>query len=54
MPLPISTFSFTGWNKSMMGALHLNGRMGVEFFTKTKTVSAIWGADTRERSGISF
>ncbi|PHJ23114.1 methylmalonate-semialdehyde dehydrogenase, partial [Cystoisospora suis] len=54
MPLPTSTFSFTGWNDSMLGALHLNGRMGLEFFTKTKTVSAAWDPDMQRKSGISF
>ncbi|OXB71753.1 UNVERIFIED_CONTAM: hypothetical protein H355_005408 [Colinus virginianus] len=40
--VPPPHFSFTGWKCSMRGALHFNGRMGVEFFTKTKTVVSLW------------
>ncbi|PFH34132.1 putative methylmalonate-semialdehyde dehydrogenase [acylating] [Besnoitia besnoiti] len=43
IPLPLPSFSFTGWNNSMRGALHFNGKMGVDFFTKTQTISARWG-----------
>ncbi|KEP63574.1 UNVERIFIED_CONTAM: methylmalonate-semialdehyde dehydrogenase [acylating], putative [Hammondia hammondi] len=42
VPLPLPSFSFTGWNDSMRGALHFNGKMGAEFYTRTKTITARW------------
>ncbi|KAL4448257.1 hypothetical protein ABPG75_005476 [Micractinium tetrahymenae] len=46
IPVPLPFFSFTGWRGSFAGDLQMYGRMGVQFYTRTKTVTASWkGAD---------
>eukprot|EP00920_Eleutheroschizon_duboscqi_P013828 GHVT01032398.1.p1 GENE.GHVT01032398.1~~GHVT01032398.1.p1 ORF type:complete len:202 (+),score=44.58 GHVT01032398.1:826-1431(+) len=42
IPVPLPMFSFTGWGDSMRGDLHFYGKMGFQFFTKVKTVTARW------------
>ena len=45
IPVPAASsgpFSFTGWRGSFSGDLHMYGRAGVEFYTRTKTVTASW------------
>ncbi|OAS14394.1 CoA-acylating methylmalonate-semialdehyde dehydrogenase [Paenibacillus oryzisoli] len=40
VPAPMSFFPFSGYKKSFYGDLHANGRDGVEFYTRKKTVVA--------------
>lgn len=40
--VPLPTHSFTGWRGSFLGDLHMYGKEGVQFYTKTKTVTASW------------
>ncbi len=40
VPAPMSFFPFSGWKKSFYGDLHVNGRDGVEFYTRRKVVTA--------------
>ena len=45
IPVPAASsgpFSFTGWRGSFNGDLHMYGRAGVDFYTRTKTVTASW------------
>lgn len=42
VPAPMGFFAFTGWKQSFYGDLHANGKDGVEFFTKKKTVTERW------------
>ncbi|KAL4423389.1 hypothetical protein ABPG77_004320 [Micractinium sp. CCAP 211/92] len=42
IPVPLPFFSFTGWRGSFAGDLQMYGRMGVQFYTRTKTVTASW------------
>lgn len=44
IPVPLPFFSFTGWRGSFAGDLQMYGKMGVQFFTRTKTVTASWKA----------
>ncbi|WP_255298298.1 CoA-acylating methylmalonate-semialdehyde dehydrogenase [Brevibacillus dissolubilis] len=45
VPAPLGFFAFSGWKESFYGDLHANGRDGVEFFTKKKTVTSRWFDD---------
>ncbi|CAM3458463.1 CoA-acylating methylmalonate-semialdehyde dehydrogenase [Brevibacillus invocatus] len=45
VPAPMGFFAFTGWKQSFYGDLHANGKDGVEFFTKKKTVTSRWFED---------
>lgn len=42
VPAPMAFFPFSGWKKSFYGDLHVNGRDGVEFYTRKKTVTTRW------------
>ena len=47
VPIPVALpfFSFSGWRASFGGDLHFYGKQGVQFFTRTKTVTAAWRAE---------
>lgn len=40
VPAPMAFFPFSGWKQSFYGDLHVNGRDGVEFYTRRKMVTA--------------
>ncbi|EFN56424.1 hypothetical protein CHLNCDRAFT_48751 [Chlorella variabilis] len=42
IPVPLPYFSFTGWRGSFYGDLQMYGRMGVQFYTRVKTVTQSW------------
>lgn len=47
VPIPVpaassGSFSFTGWRGSFYGDLNMYGKMGVQFYTRTKTVTSSW------------
>lgn len=45
IPVPFSTFPFTGHKDSFFGDLHAMGKDGVAFFTETKAVTSVWFTD---------
>lgn len=42
VPAPMAVFSFTGWNRSFFGDLHVQGMEGIRFFTRQKVVFSRW------------
>jgi len=46
IPVPLPFFSFTGWRGSFRGDLPMYGRAMVDFYTRTKTVTASWKRGT--------
>ena len=50
IPVPLPFFSFTGWRGSFAGDLPMYGKAGLEFFTRTKTVTTNW-RDADEAAG---
>jgi len=42
IPVPLPFFSFTGSRNSFLGSTHFYGKMGVDFFTQTKTITSNW------------
>ncbi|WP_170008413.1 CoA-acylating methylmalonate-semialdehyde dehydrogenase [Bacillus fonticola] len=42
VPAPMAFFPFSGWKNSFYGDLHANGKDGVQFYTRKKTVVARW------------
>lgn len=42
IPVPLPFFSFTGSRGSFRGDLHFYGKMGVLFYTQTKTITSNW------------
>jgi malonate-semialdehyde dehydrogenase (acetylating) / methylmalonate-semialdehyde dehydrogenase len=48
IPVPMAYYSFGGWKASLFGDLHIYGRDGVRFYTRTKAVTSRW-PDPRHR-----
>ena len=42
IPVPMAFYSFGGWKQSLFGDLHVHGREGVKFYTRTKAVTTRW------------
>lgn len=42
VPAPMAWFSFTGWNESFFGDLHIQGSEAVAFYTQQKTTMTRW------------
>eukprot|EP01090_Pellita_catalonica_P023328 TRINITY_DN953_c0_g1_i2.p1 TRINITY_DN953_c0_g1~~TRINITY_DN953_c0_g1_i2.p1 ORF type:complete len:540 (-),score=76.88 TRINITY_DN953_c0_g1_i2:30-1619(-) len=42
IPVPLPFFSFTGSRNSFLGSTHFYGKMGVDFYTQTKTITSAW------------
>lgn len=40
VPAPMAFFPFSGWKNSFYGDLHVNGRDGVEFYTRKKMITS--------------
>jgi len=52
IPVPFSTFPFTGHKESFFGDLHAMGKDGVAFFTETKAVTATWFTDEHRHQKV--
>jgi malonate-semialdehyde dehydrogenase (acetylating)/methylmalonate-semialdehyde dehydrogenase len=42
VPAPMALFSFSGWDQSFFGDLHVQGTEGILFYTRQKTVLSRW------------
>jgi malonate-semialdehyde dehydrogenase (acetylating)/methylmalonate-semialdehyde dehydrogenase len=42
IPVPVAYYSFGGWKNSLFGDRHISGTEGIDFYTKTKAVTARW------------
>jgi len=42
VPAPMAWFPFTGWNRSFFGDLHVQGKEGIQFYTRQKVTLARW------------
>ncbi|MEZ5277640.1 MAG: CoA-acylating methylmalonate-semialdehyde dehydrogenase [Opitutaceae bacterium] len=42
VPAPMALFSFSGWNASFYGDLHVQGKEGVMFYTRQRVVLSRW------------
>jgi malonate-semialdehyde dehydrogenase (acetylating)/methylmalonate-semialdehyde dehydrogenase len=42
VPATMAMFPFTGWDNSFFGDLHMQGKEGVQFYTKQKVVTTRW------------
>lgn len=45
VPAPMAAFSFSGWNRSFFGDLHVQGREGILFYTRQKVSFTRWDND---------
>ncbi len=53
IPVPFSTFPFTGHKNSFFGDLHAMGKDGVAFFTETKAVTSVWFTEEHAKQKVS-
>jgi len=51
VPAPMALFSFSGWNQSFYGDLHVQGMEGVMFYTRQKVVLSRWDSSYRRQQG---
>ena len=42
IPVPVAYYSFGGWKASIFGDSNMYGPAGIEFYTRTKTVTSRW------------
>lgn len=42
VPAPLAYFPFSGWDYSFFGDLHVQGKEGVMFYTRTKVITSRW------------
>jgi malonate-semialdehyde dehydrogenase (acetylating)/methylmalonate-semialdehyde dehydrogenase len=47
IPVPIAYHSFGGWKHSLFGDHHIYGPEGVRFYTRLKTTTTRWPADSQ-------
>jgi malonate-semialdehyde dehydrogenase (acetylating)/methylmalonate-semialdehyde dehydrogenase len=48
VPATMAMFSFTGWDASFYGDLHIQGREAVQFYTQQKTTTTRWFSGATE------
>jgi malonate-semialdehyde dehydrogenase (acetylating)/methylmalonate-semialdehyde dehydrogenase len=53
IPVPLSFYSFGGWNNSLFGDTHMYGPDGIRFWTRQKAVTARW-PDPSEASRVDL
>lgn len=51
VPAPMAIFSFSGWNRSFFGDLHVQGVEGVMFYTRQKLVLSRWDKGYQRQFG---
>jgi malonate-semialdehyde dehydrogenase (acetylating)/methylmalonate-semialdehyde dehydrogenase len=54
IPVPVASFSFGGWKASLFGDRHMYGPDGVDFYTRTKVVTARWPDPATSRVDLGF
>ncbi|KAK9376374.1 Aldehyde/histidinol dehydrogenase [Lipomyces chichibuensis] len=52
VPVPLATFAFTGNKRSILGDLNFYGKSGLQFYTQTKTVTALWRSADAAADGV--
>jgi malonate-semialdehyde dehydrogenase (acetylating)/methylmalonate-semialdehyde dehydrogenase len=51
VPAPMALFSFSGWNHSFFGDLHVQGVEGMMFYTRQKCVLSRWDSNYVRQHG---
>src|ERR1035437_1297431 len=54
IPVPVSYYSFGGWNSSLFGDLHIYGPDGVQFYTRGKAVTSRWQNIGEHHASLAF
>ena len=54
LPVPVASHSFGGWKRSLFGDLSAYGPDSIRFYTRRKTISQRWPADSIDQAQFSF
>jgi malonate-semialdehyde dehydrogenase (acetylating) / methylmalonate-semialdehyde dehydrogenase len=54
IPVPVSYYSFGGWQGSLFGDLHVYGPDGVRFYTRGKAVTSRWSKIGEHHATLAF
>jgi malonate-semialdehyde dehydrogenase (acetylating)/methylmalonate-semialdehyde dehydrogenase len=54
IPVPVSSYSFGGWQGSLFGDLHVYGPDGVRFYTRGKAVTSRWNRIGDHHASLAF
>jgi malonate-semialdehyde dehydrogenase (acetylating) / methylmalonate-semialdehyde dehydrogenase len=54
IPVPVSYYSFGGWRSSLFGDTHMYGPDGIQFYTRTKVVTARWPDPSTSTVDLGF
>jgi malonate-semialdehyde dehydrogenase (acetylating) / methylmalonate-semialdehyde dehydrogenase len=54
IPVPVSYYSFGGWRSSLFGDNHMYGPDGIQFYTRTKVVTARWPDPSTSTVDLGF
>jgi malonate-semialdehyde dehydrogenase (acetylating) / methylmalonate-semialdehyde dehydrogenase len=54
IPVPVSYYSFGGWQGSLFGDLHVYGPDGVRFYTRGKAVTSRWSRIGEHHASLAF
>ena len=54
IPVPVAYYSFGGWKASIFGDSNIYGPAGVEFYTRTKTVTSRWPDPSTSSVDLGF
>jgi malonate-semialdehyde dehydrogenase (acetylating)/methylmalonate-semialdehyde dehydrogenase len=54
IPVPVAYYSFGGWKASLFGDLHMYGPEGIQFYTRSKVVTARWPDPSTSKVDLGF
>ncbi|MHB1534935.1 MAG: CoA-acylating methylmalonate-semialdehyde dehydrogenase [Acidimicrobiales bacterium] len=54
IPVPVAYYSFGGWKQSLFGDTHMYGPAGLDFYTRTKVVTARWPDPASSSINLGF
>jgi malonate-semialdehyde dehydrogenase (acetylating) / methylmalonate-semialdehyde dehydrogenase len=54
IPVPVAYYSFGGWKASLFGDRHVYGPEGIDFYTRTKVVTARWPDPATSKVDLGF
>ena len=54
IPVPVAYYSFGGWKASLFGDANMYGPAGVDFYTRTKTVTSRWPDPSTSAVDLGF
>src|SRR5579884_27072 len=54
IPVPVAYYSFGGWKASLFGDRHVYGPEGIDFYTRTKVVTARWPDPATSQVDLGF